>query len=91
VGTGGKVQLGHDADHSPPCSELELYLLSPQAPPWHVVGLIFFSPLEQIFGTTEGSSIDVYNEKHGSELVSFASSHKLVQFENTIMSAYLHK
>jgi hypothetical protein len=42
----GKAWPGHDADHSPPSSaevknELELYLLSPQAPPWHVAGSIF--------------------------------------------------
>jgi len=35
-----------DADHSPPSSaevvnELELYLLSPQAPPWRVAGQLF--------------------------------------------------
>jgi hypothetical protein len=40
---GGKVRPGRDADHSPPTSaevkyELELYLLSPHAPPWHVAG-----------------------------------------------------
>jgi hypothetical protein len=44
---GGKVWLGHDADHSPPSSakvknEYELYLLSPQASPWCVVGLLCF-------------------------------------------------
>jgi hypothetical protein len=43
--SGGKVQLGNDADHSPPLSAevmnvLELYFLSPQAPPWCVVGLL---------------------------------------------------
>jgi hypothetical protein len=48
VGTGGpfpgaKARLGRDADHSPPSSaeaecEYELYLLSPQAPSWRVVG-----------------------------------------------------
>jgi hypothetical protein len=41
---GGKARQGRDADHSPPSSvevksEKELYLLSPQAPPWRVVGL----------------------------------------------------
>jgi hypothetical protein len=39
------VRPGHDADHSSPSSdevvnEQELYLLSPQAPPWCVVGLL---------------------------------------------------
>jgi hypothetical protein len=43
---GVKVQLGRDADHSPPSSakvenEWELYLLSPQAPPGHVAGLLY--------------------------------------------------
>jgi hypothetical protein len=40
---GGKTRPERDADHSPPCSaevenELELYLLSPLAPSWRVVG-----------------------------------------------------
>jgi hypothetical protein len=44
---GGKARPGRDADHSPPSSaevvnELELYLLSPQAPPWRVEGLLYF-------------------------------------------------
>jgi hypothetical protein len=44
--SGGKVRQGRDADHSPPSSaevenEWELYLLSPQAPSWRVVGHIF--------------------------------------------------
>jgi hypothetical protein len=48
MGTGGpfhgaKVRPGRDADHSPSSSavvenEYELYLLSPQAPSWRVVG-----------------------------------------------------
>jgi hypothetical protein len=43
---GGKARRGRDADHSPPSSaevvnEYELYLLSPQAPPWNVAGLFF--------------------------------------------------
>jgi hypothetical protein len=48
MGTGspipeGKARPGRDADHSPPSSaevvnEWELYLLSPQAPSWRVVG-----------------------------------------------------
>jgi hypothetical protein len=50
VGTGlplamGKARPGRDTDHSPPSSaevmnELELYHLSPQTPPWRVVGLL---------------------------------------------------
>jgi hypothetical protein len=41
--SGGKARPGRDADHSPPSSaevkyELELYLLSPHVPPWHVGG-----------------------------------------------------
>jgi hypothetical protein len=44
---GGKERPGRDADHSPPSSaevenEWELYLLSPQAPPWRVEGLLYF-------------------------------------------------
>jgi hypothetical protein len=47
MGTGGKALQGRDADHSSPSSaevmnEQVLYLLSPQAPPWHVVGLLKF-------------------------------------------------
>jgi hypothetical protein len=52
MGTGGpyprgKVWPGCDADHPLPCSaevmdELKLYLLSLQAPPWRVVGLLYF-------------------------------------------------
>jgi hypothetical protein len=49
-GTGGsfagvKARPGRDADHSPPSSveveNEELYLLSPQAPPWRVPGLLY--------------------------------------------------
>jgi hypothetical protein len=44
---GGNAQPGCDVDNSPPSSaevmtELDLYLLSPQAPPWHVAGLLYF-------------------------------------------------
>jgi hypothetical protein len=44
---GGKARPGRDADHSPPSSaevvnEEELYLLSSQAPPWRVEGLLYF-------------------------------------------------
>jgi hypothetical protein len=44
---GGEARPGRDADHSPPSSaevvnEKELYLLSPQAPPWRVEGLLYF-------------------------------------------------
>jgi hypothetical protein len=56
MGTGGsfprgKVQPGRDADHSSPSSaevknEQELYLLSPQAPPWHVAGQLYFTSIE---------------------------------------------
>jgi hypothetical protein len=40
---GAKVRPGHNANHSPPSTakaknEDELYLFSPQAPPWRVVG-----------------------------------------------------
>jgi hypothetical protein len=45
---GGKARPGRDADHSPQSSaevvnERELYLLSPQAPPWRVAGLLYFA------------------------------------------------
>jgi hypothetical protein len=44
---GGKARPGRDADHSPASSaevvnEYELYLLSPQAPPWRIEGLLYF-------------------------------------------------
>jgi hypothetical protein len=44
---GGKARPRRDADHSPPSSaevvnEYELYLLSPQAPPWRVERLLYF-------------------------------------------------
>jgi hypothetical protein len=43
---GGRARPGRDADHSSPSSaevmnELKLYLLSPQASPWRVVGLLY--------------------------------------------------
>jgi len=43
---GVKVRPVRDADHSPPSSaevenEQELYVLSPQAPPWRVAGLLY--------------------------------------------------
>jgi hypothetical protein len=45
---GVKARPGRDADHSPPSSaevenEQELYLLSPQAPPWRVAGLLYLA------------------------------------------------
>jgi hypothetical protein len=45
---GGKARSGSDADHSPPSSaevgnEQELYLPSPQTPPWRVAGLLYFT------------------------------------------------
>jgi hypothetical protein len=47
---GGKARPGRDDDHSPPSSaevknELDLYLLSPHAPPWRVAGLLYLLPL----------------------------------------------
>jgi hypothetical protein len=44
---GGKARPRRDADHSPPSSaevkyEYELYLLSRHAPPWPVVGQLYF-------------------------------------------------
>jgi hypothetical protein len=51
---GGKARPGRDTDHTPPSSaevknEYELYLISPQAPPWRVAGQLYFimcEPLE---------------------------------------------
>jgi hypothetical protein len=48
MGTGGKERTGRDADHSPSYNaavkkEWELYLLSPQVPPWRVAGQLFNS------------------------------------------------
>jgi hypothetical protein len=45
---GGKARPERDTDHSPPSSaevmyELELCLFSPQAPPWRVAGLLYFT------------------------------------------------
>jgi hypothetical protein len=46
LSTGVKARPGCNADHSPPSkveveNEYELYLLSPQAPPWRVAGLLY--------------------------------------------------
>jgi hypothetical protein len=46
----GVYVSGHVAHQSPPSSvevinEFELLLLSPQAPPWRVVGLLYFLTL----------------------------------------------
>jgi hypothetical protein len=51
---GGKARPVRDADHSPPSSaevknEEDLYLLSPKAPPWRVVGLLCFIILLYIY------------------------------------------
>jgi hypothetical protein len=45
---GGKARPGRDADRSPPSSaevkyEQELYLLSPDVPPWRVAGQLYFT------------------------------------------------
>jgi hypothetical protein len=53
MGTQGKAQSGHDTDCSPPSSaevknEYELYLLFPQAPPWHVAGVLCFASLSHM-------------------------------------------
>jgi hypothetical protein len=47
---GGKARPGRDVDHSPPSSaevknELELYLLSPHAPPWRVAGSLYLKSI----------------------------------------------
>jgi hypothetical protein len=52
---GGKARQGRDADQSPPSSaevvnEYELYVLSPQAPPWRVEGLFYLLLLLLYFG-----------------------------------------
>jgi hypothetical protein len=49
---GGGARPGRDADHSPPSgaevvNEWELYLLSPQALPWRVEGLLYFTLLSK--------------------------------------------
>jgi hypothetical protein len=44
---GGKARPGRDADHSSTAkikNEYELYLVSPQAPPWRVVGHLRYQP-----------------------------------------------
>jgi hypothetical protein len=68
-----------DADHSPPSSaevkkELELYLLSPKAPPWRVMGPVYFtvpkyvtsdnamtSGIDMIEGSTFSVSFEKFN------------------------------
>jgi hypothetical protein len=55
---GVKARPGRDADRSPPSSaevvyELELYLLSPQAPPWRVEGLLYLITFISFFFTTD--------------------------------------
>jgi hypothetical protein len=49
---GGKARPGRDAYHSPSSAEVvneyELYLLSLQAPPWRVAGLLY------VFKTSKG-------------------------------------
>jgi hypothetical protein len=52
---GGKARQGRDADHSPSSSaevenEYELYILSPQAPPWRVARLLYFYFLNLLTG-----------------------------------------
>jgi hypothetical protein len=54
---GVKARPGRDADHPPPSSakvenEYELYLLSPQAPPWRVAGLLYL-----LYGTSHKTVI----------------------------------
>jgi hypothetical protein len=54
---GGKARPGRDADHSSPSSaevvnEYEPYLLSPQATPWRVAGLLYF--LHDKYGKKKG-------------------------------------
>jgi hypothetical protein len=48
MGTDVKARPGREADHSPPSSaeveNEELYLISPEAPPWRVAGLLYLLP-----------------------------------------------
>jgi hypothetical protein len=50
---GAKERPERDADHSPPSSALELYLLSTKAPPLRVVGefwfFVFFISMKNLF------------------------------------------
>jgi hypothetical protein len=63
---GGKARPVPDADHSPLSSaevvNEELYLLSPQAPPWRVAGLLYlFTKLLCVFdGLRERKSLCVW-------------------------------
>jgi hypothetical protein len=55
---GGKARPRRDADHSSPSSaevenEYELYLLSPQTPPWRVAGQLYF-----FLNSTNGALIE---------------------------------
>jgi hypothetical protein len=63
---GGKARPGRDANHSPPCSaevkfEKELYLLSPHAPPWCVVGSLYLFFLENWSHGTVDHYSDFYS------------------------------
>jgi hypothetical protein len=56
---GGKALSGRDADHSPPSSaevvSEEVYL-SPQAPAWRVVGMLYFSSSGNVYWPQVGVS-----------------------------------
>jgi hypothetical protein len=66
---GGKTRPGHDADRSPPSSaevvnEYELYLVSPQAPPRCVAGLLYFTLLH-CMSKNIYSRYETYREAEG--------------------------
>jgi hypothetical protein len=80
---GDKARPGHDADHSLPSSaevvnESELYLLSPQALPWRVVGLLYFTSEIKI------SELQNAKSKHygHAKLINDIMIHKSLQFIN---------
>jgi hypothetical protein len=53
----GSARAGCDADHSPPSSvevvNEDLYFLSPQAPPWRVAGLLYFTIFKVVLQTMQ--------------------------------------
>jgi hypothetical protein len=62
---GGKARLGRGADNSPSSSaqvkhDYELYFLSPQARPWSVVGLLYFTSYWSLLVVTR-----VWKGNHG--------------------------
>jgi hypothetical protein len=73
----GKARPGRDADHLPPSSaevmnEYELYLLSPQASPWRVEGLLY---LLLLMGSMEYAHN--FDQKTWNKLLVTEPSHRL--------------